>query len=45
MAIPDILSMNGASTSISLCSFGFNIMCSFGKNTIDLFKKAKARLF
>ena len=36
---PEISSMNGASTFISLCSFGFDIMFSFGKNGIDLFKK------
>ena len=41
MANPEISSMNGASTFINLCSFGFNIMHSFGKNGIDPFKKLK----
>ena len=36
--------MTGASIFIKLCSFGFknfNIICSFGKNGIDLFKNLK----
>ena len=37
----DISSINGASTFINLCSFGFNTMCSFGKIGKDLFKKLK----
>ena len=41
MANPDILSMNGVSIFINFCSLGFNTMCSFGKNGIDLFKKLK----
>ena len=41
MANPEISSINGASTFISLCSFGFNIMHSFGMNGTDLFKKLK----
>ena len=41
MANPKISSMNGASTFISLCSFSFNIMHSFGKIGIDLFEKLK----
>ena len=32
IANPDILSVNGASTFISFCFFGFNTMHSFGKN-------------
>ena len=31
--------MNGASFLIHLCSFNFNIACSFGKNEMDLFKE------
>ena len=38
-ANPDISSMNGAFTFIYFCSLGFNTICSFGKNGIDLFKK------
>ena len=41
IANPDISSMNGASTFINLCSFGFNTMHSFGKIGKDLFKKLK----
>ena len=41
MANPDISFMNGASTFIYFCYLGFNTMCSFGKNGIDLFKKLK----
>ena len=33
--------MNGASILINFCSFGFRIICSLGKNGIDLFKKLK----
>ena len=33
--------MNGASILIKSCSFGFKIICSLGKNDIDLFKKLK----
>ena len=33
--------MNGASTFINFCSFGFNTICSFGKSGMDLFKKLK----
>ena len=35
----DISSINGASTFISLCLFGFNTMHSFGKICMDPFKK------
>ena len=41
IANPDISSINGASTFINLCSFGFNTICSFGKIGMDLFKKLK----
>ena len=37
----DISSINGASTFINLCPFGFNTMHSFGKIGRDLFKKLK----
>ena len=43
MANPDISSINGASTFINLCSFGFNTMHSFGKIGRDLFKKLKQK--
>ena len=41
IASPDISSMNGASTFISFCSFGFSNMHSFGKIGKDLFRKFK----
>ena len=41
IANPDISSINGASTFINFCPFGFITMCSFGKIGIDLFKKLK----
>ena len=41
IANPDILSINGASTFINLCSFGLYTMHSFGKISMDLFKKLK----
>ena len=41
IASPDILSMNGAFTLISFCSFGFSNMHSFGKIGKDLFRKLK----
>ena len=41
IANPDISSINGASTFISSCSFGFNTIHSFGKIGKDLFKKLK----
>ena len=41
IANPDILSINGASTFISFCSFGFNTISSFGKFGKGLFKKLK----
>ena len=41
IANPDISSINGDSTFINLCSFGFNTMHSFGKIGKDLFKKLK----
>ena len=41
IANPDISYINGASTFINLCSFGFNTMHSFGKIGKDLFKKLK----
>ena len=41
IASPDISSINGASTFISFCSFGFSNMCSFGKIGKDLFRKLK----
>ena len=41
MAKPEISSENGASTFISFCSLGFNIIVSFGNIGIDLFKKLK----
>ena len=41
MASSEISSTNIASTFINFCSFGFNIICSFGKNGINLFKKLK----
>ena len=33
--------MKGACIFINYCSFGFNIICSLGKNGIDLFRKLK----
>ena len=39
MASPDISTINGASTFISFCSFGFNTMHSLGKIGADLLKK------
>ena len=41
IASPDISSMSGTATFINFCSFGFNIICSLGKNCRDLFKKLK----
>ena len=41
IANPEISSMNGASTFINLCSFGFNTIHSFGKIGMDLFMKLK----
>ena len=41
IANPDISSINGTSTFIHFCSFGFNTICSFGKTGKDLFKKLK----
>ena len=41
MANLEISSMNGASTFINLCSFGFNTINSFGKIGMDAFKKLK----
>ena len=35
---PDISSINGAFTLINFCSFGFNMVHSFGKMGKDLFK-------
>ena len=39
MAKPEISSENGASTFTNFCSFGFNIIFSFGNIGTDLFKK------
>ena len=39
IASPNILSINGAFTLIIFCSFGFNILHSFGKMGKDLFQK------
>ena len=41
IANPDISSVNGTSTFISFCSFGFNTICSLWKIGKDLFKKLK----
>ena len=41
IAKPDISSMNGTSTFINLCSFGFNTMHYFGKIGINLLKRLK----
>ena len=41
IARPEILSENGASTFTNFCSFGFNIILSFGSIGTDLFKKVK----
>ena len=41
MANPDISSINGASTFINLCSFGFNTSHSFAKIAMDLLRKLK----
>ena len=41
MAIPDISSINEASTMISFCSFGFTSTFSLGKKGMDLFKKLR----
>ena len=41
MAKPEISSKNGTSTFIKFCSFGFNIIFSFGNIGTDLFKKLK----
>ena len=40
-ASPDISSINGPFTLINFHSFGFNIVCSFGKMGKDLFKNLK----
>ena len=45
MANPNISSMNGASTFINFCSLDFNMMCSLGKNGIDLLKKLKQQSY
>ena len=37
----NISSTNGTSIFINFHSFGFNIICSFAKRGIDLFKKLK----
>ena len=41
MAIPEISSTNGASTTISFSSFGLTSTFSLGKNSMDLFRKLK----
>ena len=41
IAKPEISSKNGISTFISICSFGFYTISSFGNKGIDLFKKLK----
>ena len=41
MADPEISFTNGASIFTNFCSFGFNIICSLGKNGMDMFKKLK----
>ena len=41
IANSDISCINGVSTFINFCFFGFNTMHSFGKIGIDLFKKLK----
>ena len=41
MAKPEISSENEASTSTNFCSFGFNIIFSFGNIGTNLFKKLK----
>ena len=41
IAKPEISSKNGASTFINFCSFGFNIIFSFGNIRTNLFKKLK----
>ena len=41
IANPDILPVNGASTFISYCSFGFITIHSFGKTGKDLCRKLK----
>ena len=41
MAKPEISSENGASIFINLCSFGFNIIFSFGNMGTNLLKKLK----
>ena len=38
---PDISSINGACIFINFHSFGFNIVCSSGKNGMDPIKKLK----
>ena len=40
-ANPEITSMKGSSIFINYHSFGINIICSLGKNSIDLFRKLK----
>ena len=41
IAKPKILSKNGASIFISICSFGFNIVSPLRNMGIDLFKRLK----
>ena len=41
MAKPEISSKNAASIFTNFCSFGFNIIFSFGNIGTDLFKKLK----
>ena len=41
IASPDTSSMNGTSTLINFCSFGFSTIHSFGKMGKDLFRKLK----
>ena len=41
MTIPDISSINGASTMTNLCTFGFISTFSLGKKGKDLFEKLK----
>ena len=43
IANPDISYINGASTLINFCSFGFSNMHSFGKIGKDLFRKLKQK--
>ena len=41
IANPEMSPIKGASIFINHCSFGFSIICSLGKNDIDLFRKLK----